>query len=76
MVWLCYDTAPEQILTFGLVKSKVVLNTMTVSLPARYKEKSDHTHIVEKMQDSRDLAGPVEFCFWSLNGQPCQCGRC
>jgi len=56
--------------------SKVRLHTQTVSLPERCKEKSDHTHIVEKMQDSRDLAGPVEFCFWSLNGQPCQCGKC
>lgn len=64
------------ILMYAIAKSKPVLNTKTVSLPERCKERSDHTHIVENMQDSRDLAGPVEFCFWSLNGQPCQCGRC
>jgi len=59
-----------------IVSNKAVPHTETVSLPQRCKEKSDHTHIVEKMQDSRDLAGSVEFCFWSLNGQPCQCGKC
>ncbi|CAD0082624.1 unnamed protein product, partial [Aureobasidium vineae] len=55
---------------------EIVMTRTKVALPERCKEKSDHTHIVEKMQNSRDLTGPVEFCFWSMNGQECQCGKC
>ncbi|KAK6005839.1 hypothetical protein QM012_007481 [Aureobasidium pullulans] len=57
-------------------RSKPAQSTKTVSLPEKCKDKADHTHIVEKMQNSRDLAGPVEFCFWSMNGQECRCGKC
>ncbi|KAH0346459.1 hypothetical protein KCU81_g3891, partial [Aureobasidium melanogenum] len=67
---------PEVMMRRLQAKSKPVQTTKTVSLPERCKEKSDHTHIVEKMQNSRDLAGPVEFCFWSMNGQECRCGKC
>jgi hypothetical protein len=76
--WYGYAMRPlkDETLICVIVKSKAVPNTKTVMLPKRCREKSDHTHIVEMMQDSRDLAGPVEFCFWSLNGQPCQCGKC
>ncbi|KAG9681924.1 hypothetical protein KCU95_g13774, partial [Aureobasidium melanogenum] len=67
---------PEGMMSRVQAKSKPAQTTKTVSLPERCKEKSDHTHIVEKMQNSRDLAGPVEFCFWSMNGQECRCGKC
>ncbi|KAG9565723.1 hypothetical protein KCU71_g5077, partial [Aureobasidium melanogenum] len=67
---------PEVMTTRVQAKNKPARSTKTVSLPERCKEKPDHTHIVEKMQNSRDLAGPVEFCFWSMNGQECRCGKC
>ncbi|CAD0106968.1 unnamed protein product [Aureobasidium uvarum] len=67
---------PEVVMTRVEVNSKPASITKTLSLPERCNEKSDHTHIVEKMQNSRDLTGPVEFCFWSMNGQECQCGKC
>ncbi|KAH0367148.1 hypothetical protein KCU65_g4816, partial [Aureobasidium melanogenum] len=67
---------PEVMMSRVQAKSKPAQNTKTVSLPGRCKEKSDHTHMVEKIQNSRDLAGPVEFCFWSMNGQECRCGKC
>ncbi|KAH0016116.1 hypothetical protein KCU78_g7966, partial [Aureobasidium melanogenum] len=67
---------PQVMTTRVEAKNKPAQSTKTVSLPERYKEKTDHTHIVEKMQNSRDLAGPVEFCFWSMNGQECRCGKC
>ncbi|KAH0291142.1 hypothetical protein M436DRAFT_76148 [Aureobasidium namibiae CBS 147.97] len=70
------QTEPKAAMIRVEVSNKAVPHTPSVSLPERSKEKSDHTHIVEKMRDSRDLAGPVEFCFWSLNSQPCQCGKC
>lgn len=66
----------EQMLIYMTAKSKPAQSTKTVSLPEKREQKSDHTHIVEKMQNSRDLAGPVEFCFWSMNGQKCRCGKC
>ncbi|THZ66500.1 hypothetical protein D6C85_08079 [Aureobasidium pullulans] len=68
---------PEVAMTRIEAKSRPLSAKKTISLPKRCKDKSSsHTHIVEVMQDSHDLAGPVEFCFWSMNGQPCQCGKC
>ncbi|KAI5237874.1 hypothetical protein E4T43_07833 [Aureobasidium subglaciale] len=70
------EVKPEDTVTRVEVARKSTSDSKAVTLPERSKENVDHTRIVEVMQDSHDLAGPVEFCFWSLNGQPCQCGKC